>query len=127
MTPKEAIEKAVEGGWTCKGEIDGKGLGTPTWKFQKSSVLTINKIIIGFGGDPVRMSVGVDVHEIALDPTFWQALGKALGWDKLADGRNWEASKYGYMEVWRHHAHRFYDLILTGELIDKFWADLLAN
>lgn len=51
---------------------------------------------------------------IALDPTFWQALGKALGWN--------ERYMSGYPV-----AHRFYDLILQGKPIDEFWAELLKD
>lgn len=82
MIPTEAIEKAVAGGWR------------PT---TRSSVL--------FG-------VVGDTNAAILDPTFWQSLGKALGWEARDD--------------WQQNAHRFYDLILTGGDTKKFWDELLT-
>jgi len=69
--------------------------------------------------------------EIVLMPTFWQALGKALGWTNslrcpLGDcGKPFTKLKYG-MEGWMNFAHRFYDLILTGGDTERFWSDLLG-
>jgi hypothetical protein len=53
-------------------------------------------------------------QEIALTPSFWQALGKALGWgeSELHAGSISEGTKpVGW---WRLHAGSFFDLILTG-------------
>jgi hypothetical protein len=59
-------------------------------------------------------------QEIALDPSFWQALGKALGWN--VTGRQLAMNSKPNWQIW---ATRFYDLILTGGDTEKFWADLL--
>lgn len=111
MIPKNAIEKAWEGGWP-KG-VNGNGL--------------------------------IDYPQIALDPTFWQVLGKSLGWDRKMVVRRgmvignfgWESPDknirfYGeemgagmdYMNPWVYHAHRFYDLILQGKDTAEFWREL---
>lgn len=65
--------------------------------------------------------------KIALDPTFWQSLGRALGWRSYApksfgvnDGRSLEPT---YMD----YAHRFYDLILQGKDPAPFWEELLSG
>lgn len=137
MIPKQATEKAVEGGWKSYG-----------------------------GSKPLG-----EVQElIALDATFWQALGKAFGWGKeWGNESNPEIIDYriefrsylmkvpddsdrtgieGQIEHQRKvnisalrleqqlkamvrnpanfHAFRFYDLILTGGDTEKFWAELLA-
>lgn len=71
-------------------------------------------------------------QRIALDPSFFQALGKALGWDE-SDAQKYEMYKMsggaGNMPVgiymWHKNAIRFYDLILTGGSTDEFWDDLL--
>lgn len=56
----------------------------------------------------------------ALDPLFWQALGKALYW--------WEGDEIPPVQPlnhWRATAHRFYDLILTGQDTEQFWHDII--
>ncbi len=61
-----------------------------------------------------------------LDPLFWQALGKALGWEEQSFG--YETS-YGYWEgkpEWNYFAHMYFDLLLTGGDTEKFWKELLA-
>ena len=77
MIPKEIISRAMEGGWH-----------------------RLNLNLDAYGTEVIY-----SISEIALDPTFWQALGKALEWREL------------YMvgqPMWNWYAHRFYDLILTG-------------
>lgn len=72
---------------------------------------------------------------IGLDPAFWQALGKALGWRHMIDfefqhdpsmGLPRYDHRAGQYPEWMYNAHRFYDLILTGGDTEKFWNDLLA-
>lgn len=95
----------------------------------------------------------IDWQVIALDPSFWQALGKALGW--LAKYLQTECPKCHHdvkylnpgnfcpecgsvtvsVEHWRQYtrstftdyAHRFYDLILTGGDTEAFWNELLTK
>ena len=97
MIPKEIIELAVAGGW--KGWWDNS-LGPV-------------KII-----DNHSNAVGWEI--VALDATFWQALGKALGWE------NEQAKKAGveWLE-WKHWAFEFYDLILTNQPTDTFWQEII--
>lgn len=56
---------------------------------------------------------------VALDPSFWQALGKSLGWGEGSGG----------IEVWDWHgyARNFYDHILQGHDTDEFWKELLKE
>lgn len=84
MIPKEAIKKAIEGGW----------------KYKSGSGWTV----------------------IALDPSFWQCLGKALGW---ADNKLPVLAHEPLGYTRQKYAHRFYDLILTGGDTDAFWKELL--
>lgn len=78
-----------------------------------------------------------------LDPLFWQALGKALGWNdnieniqrcefckmknchrKILNGKpalNTEPNNY------LNHAHEYFELILTGGDTEKFWQSLLSG
>jgi|EndMetStandDraft_4_1072995.scaffolds.fasta_scaffold100223_1 hypothetical protein len=66
MIPKLAIEKAIEGGWQSPvhlvSETDESG-----------------RIVI-LSGYPEKVSVVWKHAEIALDPSFWLAFGKTLGW-----------------------------------------------
>lgn len=66
------------------------------------------------GGYKSRVGDLVSWEEIALDPAFWQCLGKALGWERYT-------MPYG---DWKMYARRFYDLILTGQSTDEFWKEL---
>lgn len=106
--PKEIIEKAIEGGWrpencrypTIKSlQIDG------VWfDVQNSS-------------SPIFFAYEV----IVLDPTFWQSLGKSLGWEES------EPTNPLGIPKWRNEAGIFYDLILTNQPTDIFWQELLHN
>lgn len=103
--PKEAIERAIAGGW-LKANCNVQQ--TRSW---------------------CKYLYPEDMALIALDPTFWQALGKALGWGEstfhqIANGIEYQ--EYGYDEVWRLLAHRFYDLILQGKPTEDFWKELLV-
>ena len=59
MTIKQTIEKAIEGGW--------KNLGTG---------LDLKN------NPPDRYFTDADINSALLDPSFWQFLGKSMGWDK---------------------------------------------
>lgn len=119
MIPKEAIGKAIEGGWQNEYK---------------------------------QVSYDLYVAEVwecaAFDPSFWQSLGNALGWDKqqitfhvprqkiMRVSRNGVISYYrnahtvirplrGRANLWKKNAHNFYELILTGGNTDAFWKELL--
>lgn len=74
---------------------------------------------------------------IALDPTFWQALCKALGWSLFVAYKNGQwinenednralSDTPFRLPNWQWKAHGFYDLILQGQSTDTFWEELLA-
>lgn len=92
--PKEILEKAIEGGWNSKG-------------------FNLNE----WGGEIMHDASCI----IALDPSFWSALGKAFGWEKGID-------TYPYKNIAPFEkAHKFYDLILTGGDTDSFWQEVLQT
>lgn len=116
--PKEAIEKAIEGGWKLNREVEHRDFSEePTFGKRGIAYKTTDALIYG----------EKSYADIALDPTFWQALGKSLEWNKIADGKDWSPEKYGFMPVWKHYALKFYDLILTNGDTDTFWKELLAT
>lgn len=59
--------------------------------------------------------------EYVCDPIFWQALGKACGWDKNGSRtthESYETEKYGVIEYydvenWEYYALRFHEINLT--------------
>lgn len=83
------------------------------------------------GGYQNRVGELITWQEIALDPLFFQALGKALGWpDRTFYTIECVAKEYHVWEetseiTWIYQAHRFYDLILTGGDTEVYWNDLL--
>lgn len=58
-----------------------------------------------------------------LDPTFWQSLGKALGWDK---NKTFEQDGFTLIS-WKREWHSFIDTLASGQTPEKFFADLLAK
>lgn len=56
-----------------------------------------------------------------LDPLFWQALGKAMGWKE----EMWWVNNY--IEAWKYHWHRFIDHLAEGKDADSFFQDLLSD
>lgn len=100
MIPTEIVKLALKGGW--KGSFDVKG-------FEPAARL--------FGlATAQRMQ---DAY-IALDRTFWEALGKSLGWYE-----NWNhLTPHGYK--WRDVAAEFYQLILTEADTTAFWKEILV-
>ena len=73
------------------------------------------------------------IHNIVLDPLFWQALGKALGSDKQFPFEQehqcplcGDTKNTGH-EWWLWKSHRYFSLLMTGGDTENFWKDLLAN
>jgi hypothetical protein len=102
MIPKQAIEKAIEGGWKESLEIDKV--------VEISDLAPGNPDFYRVGGFALHHA---DMHwlypstEIALDPSFWRSLGKVLGWVK----------KEYMKDVWLFEAEEFRDAF-ARELID---------
>lgn len=105
MIPKSAIEKAVQGGYPA---------------------LNLELVDIELE------------RELVLDPAFWSSLGKVLGWQKqpylCPDCRTIGYRDGNHMIVcdikirygnWDDEAKRFYELILTGGNVNKFWEEIL--
>lgn len=102
---KEAIEKAIEGGWDCK--------------IVKQEPLEMRR----------KNSEHISHTQAALDPLFWQALGKSLGWEMIWNGQYMNTrhnpKELVMVEGWEYNAHRLYDLILTNGDTDAYWEEIL--
>ena len=97
MIPNVALQKALDGGW-------------------KPSALRRMDVAFLLAGP---RSEGGDIKyrpllaTIALDPTFWQALGKALEWDQP--------------DRWKVEWHRFIDQLADGKVTEDFFASLVVT
>lgn len=112
MIPKSAIEKAIRGGWNEEvqswlKEADGDWNKLRSYQYQEM-----------FGI--------LEQYKIVLDPTFWQALGKALGWQETGKKvGKFYSDKFYNDTIVVAKAQRLTRLILTGGDTEKFWTDLL--
>lgn len=124
MISEKAIEKAIEGGWTCKGMLNSEGMGTPIWSMYDVGI-EISKVMIGFGGDPQRVTYRVLWQEIALDAFFWRALGQMMIWYKR--DKAWAAydSFSCEGEEWLFYAMKYQHTVLTGGDLAYFWKSAL--
>ena len=110
MSIKEAIKKAIEGGF----ELRPKG-----------------------GTEIYLNNAGHNWKEIAeynyLDPLFWQALGKSLGWKKNKGCQCCHKVECDYSttgcpwyqtEEYIYHWHRFIDYLVEGKNAESFFEEL---
>lgn len=70
---------------------------------------------------------------LLLDPLFWQALGKALGWGNRIEasafmrGKEWvKGPDLSEIPMWLYYWHRFIDWIADGKDPDLFFKELLC-
>lgn len=63
-------------------------------------------------------------NSIFLDPLFWQALGKSLGWEEQHNCDAAGCSSIECKEEWRYHQHRFIDALADGGNPASFFKDL---
>ena len=76
MIPHTAIERAIEGGWKPTG-------GYKDFSEEiaiRASIIIDNSRWYFVVPNELRILMG-HLSDVALDPSFWQSLGKALGWD----------------------------------------------
>lgn len=116
MTIEEATKKAIEGGFwdyfellpleRAECRLDGK-----------------TKTVIATGDGLI---VGRQLEELLLDPSFWQSLGKALGWRDYsnADLCRECVTKYSPMSGWRAYWHRFIDHLADGKSAELFFESI---
>lgn len=69
---------------------------------------------------------------IFLDPLFWEALGKSLGWEKKTVrgklcGIEGCTGKHLEGTDWKDQMHRFVDALSEGQTPDEFFKELLVD
>lgn len=94
---KQAIQKAIEGGYKMRRTARGVSETEPTAR-----------------------DLGRHWRSLVLDPLFWQSLGKALGWTIEAEDSIWKDQ-----EEWKMAWHRFLDHLTAGKDPEEFFTNLL--
>ncbi|HEC64681.1 MAG TPA: hypothetical protein ENI23_05275 [bacterium] len=135
MTIQQTIKKAIEGGYRL-----GSSLGLNTRK-ETIKLFDVNK------------NTARDIREYwniaLLDPSFWKALGKALGWtgekirmcfgcgitlrwneEPTMDGKHGGKNGCGsdieeYEGQWLIEMHRLIDHLAEGKSIESFFKELI--
>ena len=107
---KQAIQKAIlEGGYRSRGS------------FYKTAEEDLEFALHDYDCP--------EWEEYCLDPLFWQALGKAMGWGMWKSPEiNASVIEEDYWEgktLWFYHWHRFIDHLASGGSADDFFKDLL--
>lgn len=130
---KEAIIKAIEGGWEPVDFTD-----TP---IENRGVLFYDDMPAdGKDAEPGHVYfydtdypdegwyAGMLMNLALLDPGFWKGLGQSMGWGNVTlNGSTWKTGRDGYLNVWQSYWHDFIDHVAEGKDIDSFFKHLLAN
>lgn len=131
---KEAIQKAIEGGWKIgDGRWDGEKIHNI--EIKKSQWMGYaKKGLFGREFNPFAWKdiaivkfkeeeVWVPLAETLLDHLWWQALGKAIGHGK---GQRVELGGGFWTEdMWLKDWHRFIDHLAEGKDAESFFNELL--
>ncbi|MGA2592732.1 MAG: hypothetical protein ABSH32_22700 [Bryobacteraceae bacterium] len=110
MTIQKVFAKAKAGGWNNRNlRFDGKNWRQ--WDGTEEEPLVFEDELFG---------------KVFLDPSFWQSLGKALGWnDDYHPVRSKETNQLkNEIWDWRYHWHRFIDHLAGGGTAGQFFAEL---
>jgi hypothetical protein len=118
MTIQEAVNKATAGGYHING-TDG----------METDYVGANSEYSVWTRKDNASSFIVPVADTFLDPNFWHALGRGLGWDHelmtvhtVENGRPTIVTRAGHQ--WLYHWHRFVDFLAEGKTADDFFATL---
>jgi hypothetical protein len=121
MTIQEALDQAVEGGYHIYGS-DG----------MDTDYESANSDFSAWTRKDNASSFIVPTEETFLDPHFWQALGRALGWNEGCDlailcghGEDEGQKSRGY--YWMYQWHRFIQALADGHTPEAFFAQLPSS
>jgi len=120
MTIEEALHKAVAEGYHSKSLH-----GVDTYYSGANHECSV------WTRPDNHSSFVVPLEGTFLDPLFWQALGRALGWDQaigtvhaVENGRPTVITRAGHQ--WLAHWHRFIDDLAEGKTTESFFARLAS-
>jgi|GEM_PF-1410088 len=95
-TIKDVIETAIRGGWE------------EPWDMWDED------------GD-----VWSGTYVCVLDPLFWQALGKGLGWDMVSGQSDYSLS--WTKNTWEYYIHQMTDHLIDGVTVEEYLISLLPQ
>jgi len=105
MTIQQTISRAMDGGYKTWPIEWGN---TPLVKCGKRA---------WFRNGITKRDTSLTLPEIFMDASFWQSLGKALGWKKIIIGGK---IKFAY-PGWEYQWHRFIDYLIFGKNAEEFF------
>lgn len=123
---KEAIQKAIEGGYELLG-----------WEAHEDQIKYDHNLSQEQKEVEMKRLNLFTIKQSALDPLFWQSLGKALGWkdyETCRYGCQWDFDGEGCSHdlpptvrspFWRWNWHRFIDHLAEGKEVEEFFNQLL--
>ena len=121
MTVQEALNKATEGGYHIYGSD-----GMDTYYEGANSEYSV------WTRKDNESSFIIPTEETFLDPRFWQALGRALGWSEACDLAI--TCVHGHAECRQYHGfywmfqwHCFIQALADGHTPDAFFAHLTSS
>jgi hypothetical protein len=79
------------------------------------------KMPLGFQGWASEAAIPIATN----DPSFWQCLGKELGWEKEVTYYNSFTDGKENNDPWRLHWHQFLEALMDGKTPDQFFNSLL--
>lgn len=115
----EAIKLAIEkGGYRIRGYTD------PRYEYISADK---GELVYRYEGEVSSVKFWPAMfNEYVLDPLFWQALGKALGWDNGGYYHHYPDNFSRFWQTeWLYHALHYHELNLTGGSTEKFWNEVL--
>lgn len=73
----------------------------------------------------VKWIIEHQIPHVLLDPFFWQAIGRARGWDEggITAEKNWQIT-YSQNWMWAHQWHRLISHLVAGKGVESFFATL---
>ena len=118
MMIQEAMDKAVEGGYHIEG-ADG----------MDNAYSGANDEYSAWTRTDTESSFLVPVEETLLDPRFWQALGRTLGWDEVCDlaiicVHGDEECQRCRGSYWMYQWHCCIQALAQGNTLDAFFASV---
>jgi hypothetical protein len=121
MTIEEAMQKAVGGGYHIHGS-DG----------IETSYAGANSAFTAWTRKDNASTFQIAVEETFLDPHFWQALGRGLGWSEVCEHallcvHQGETSRRCRGSYWMYQWHGFIQVLADGNPPEAFFARLTPS
>lgn len=124
MTIEKTIKKAMEGGFDLgKYGNDGRryefnGFFMPNnWKVEISTKITYSDE--RFKSDQSKnCNFWIHITQITSDPSFWQSLGKAMGWDGN------RGHDLDLVIDWKYKWHKFIDHLAEEKTAEEYFKEL---